>query len=398
MFFKKKKKVVKTRFDRIFLIVLDSVGIGEADDAEKFDSVGANTLKHTLECSMHNLKNLKNLGLYNLLDDADKDTETISYYCKAAEISNGKDTLTGHLEMMGVETKKPFNTYECFPDELINQLVSKSGRNVIGNCIASGTEIIQQLGDEHVKTGDIIVYTSADSVLQIAAHESVVPLNELYEICEMAREITKDEKYKIGRIIARPFTGSSGNYIRTGNRHDYALNPEDKTTLDELRRYGYEVISIGKIADIFNNCGITMSGPTRDNTDGIRKLLDITKKDFKGLCFTNLNDFDSKYGHRRDASGYADALKGFDEFIPHIIANLTERDLMIITADHGNDPTYKGTDHTREFVPVLIYSKQLKKTGRLENLTTFASIGYTIADNFKVPTPKIGQSFLDKLK
>jgi len=384
-------------FKRIFLIVMDSVGIGEAKDADKFDDLNTNTVLNIIKKTNVELPNLDKLGLHNLLYH--DNLETISYYTRGNEISNGKDTLTGHLEMMGVITKKPFKTFleTGFPKELIDELEEKTGRKVIGNIAASGTEIIKELGEEHMKTGALIVYTSADSVLQIAAHEEVVPLEELHKICEIARQITLKEEWKVGRIIARPFVGEVGNFTRTSNRHDYALDPASKTTLNYLSEEGYDVISIGKIADVFNNSGITESIKTKDNMDGIEKIREAIKKDFKGLCFANLNDFDSKYGHRRDVEGYSNALKELDDNIPSIIDNLRFDDLLIMTADHGNDPTYKGTDHTRETIPVLIYSKKFSETGYINELETFSDIGATISDNFNVEIP-YGKSFLKNLK
>ena len=400
MFFKKKKNNdVSKNFRRIFLIVLDSVGCGEASDAADFNDVGSHTLKHTMEANKeHQYKNLAKLGLHNLVYD--NTLPTMSYYTKANEISNGKDTLTGHLEMMGIHTVKPFKTFTetGFPEELINKLEKLTGRKIIGNCNASGTEIIERLGEEHMKTGAMIVYTSADSVLQIAAHEEVIPVKELHKICEIARKITLSEKWKVGRIIARPFIGTPGNFKRTSNRKDFALNPSNKTVLDYLKKARYDVISIGKIADIFNNCGITENIHIEDNTDGIRKIIRMLHRDFNGLCFANLNDFDSKYGHRRDVVGYGNALREVDEAIPHIISRITDKDLLIITADHGNDPTFKGTDHTREKTPVFIYSPRFKNPKRIEELKTFADLGATIADNFNLKSPLIGTSFLDKLK
>lgn len=393
-FGKKQKK-----FQRVFLIVLDSVGCGEADDAKRFDDIGAHTLKHVIESDKQKqYKNLNKLGLFNLVYDYG--FHTAGYYTKANEVSNGKDTLTGHLEMMGILTDKPFRTFTetGFPAELIKELEQRTGRKVIGNCNASGTEIIESLGKEHMETGSIIVYTSADSVLQIAAHESIVTLEELYNICKIAREITLDEKWKVGRVIARPFTGEPGNFTRTSNRKDYALDPAGKTVLDNLKSKKYDVISVGKIADIFNDCGITKRIHIDDNTDGIKQIIRLTHYSFNGLCFINLNDFDSKYGHRRNVDGYREALCEFDDAIPNIIAGLSEDDLLIITADHGNDPTFKGTDHTREKVPVFIYSPALKEGKRMPELKTFADIGATIADNFKVKKPLIGTSFFDKLK
>jgi len=384
-------------YKRIFLIVLDSVGIGNAKDANLFGDIGSNTLKHILEKTKIELKNLNKLGLNNLITGENIKSE--AYHAVAEEISNGKDTLTGHLELMGIKTEIPFKTFTetGFPIELIKELEEKTNRKVIGNCNASGTEIIERLGKEHMNTGSIIVYTSADSVLQIAAHEEIVSLDELYRICEIAREITLKEEYRVGRVIARPFIGTPGNFTRTSNRHDYALDPSGKTVLDSLKENKYDVISIGKIADIFNNNGITESIKTKDNMDGVDKLLDVMQKNFNGLCFANLNDFDSKYGHRRNVEGYGNALLEFDNRLPEILSNLNKDDLLIITADHGNDPTFKGTDHTRENVPVIIYNKKLTSPNKIENLKTFADIGASIADNFNVELPNIGNSFIKKI-
>ena len=373
------------KFNRIFLIVLDSLGIGEASDADKFNDLGSNTLGHILEKTGLEYPNLSKLGFLNLIG---KNYETNAVYAKAKPLSNGKDTLTGHLEMMGVHTVKPFKTFMndgCFPKDLIDELEKQTGRKIIGNCVASGTEIIKELGEEHMKTGSIIVYTSADSVLQIAAHEDIVPLEELYSICEKARNITLKDEWKVGRIIARPFIGTNkDNFVRVqGHRHDYALNPAHETVLDKLKNKGYDVISIGKISDIFNNCGVTSINKTNDNLDGINKILDTLDKDFTGLCFANLNDFDSKYGHRRDVVGYGNAIKEFDNYLPKIIDKMKENDLLIITADHGNDPTYRGTDHTRENVAVLNYHKNINNK-HLSDFNTFGCIGKTIAHNFNI--------------
>lgn len=383
-------------FKRIILIVLDSVGIGAAKDADKFNDLNTNTFGHTVE-GKEVLNNFKNFGYYNLLNNTND--KTIAYYTKATELSNGKDTLTGHLEMMGVVTKKPFKTFlNGFPDELIKEIEKLSGRKVIGNCNASGTEIIKELGERQMKTGELIVYTSADSVLQIAAHEEIIPLEELYDTCEKVRELTLKDEWKVGRIIARPYTGTNrDNFNRTPNRHDYALNPVKKTVLDNLKDNDYDVISIGKIADVFNNCGITNSIKTKDNLDGIKKIVETLKDNFNGLCFANLNDYDSKYGHRRDREGYYNALKEFDEKVNEILNYLQFDDLLIITADHGNDPTYIGTDHTRENIPVVFYSKKFIDTGRIDELETFADIGATIAANFEVKIP-YGKSILKDLK
>ena len=385
------------KYKRIFLIVLDSVGVNHASDSEKFGDLGANTLGHVIEKTNVNLPNLKRMGFINLA--LDKQDDVISYYAYGKEISNGKDTLTGHLEMMGIETKTPFKTFteSGFPDELIKEIERVTGRGVIGNKSASGTEIIKELGETHMKTGKIIVYTSADSVLQIACHEEIVPLTELYDICEKVRKITLRDEWKVGRIIARPFIGEVGNFTRTSNRHDYALDPSGKTCLDSLKEAGFSVISIGKISDIFNNCGITSSIKTKNNLDGIMKIIETLDNDFTGLCFANLNDFDSSFGHRRDAIGYAKALMEFDNYLPYILNKLRDDDLLILTADHGNDPTWIGTDHTRENIPVSVYNKKFVNKGKIDDLETFADIGKTIADNFNVNCP-LGTSFLKELK
>ena len=385
------------KYKRIFLIVLDSVGIGGAIDEKEFGDINVNTLLHTLEVTNGKLPHLEKMGLMNLINN--QDSESDSYYTRAICQSCGKDTLTGHLEMMGVLTTKPLKTFTetGFPKKLIQELEEKTGRKVIGNISASGTEIIEKLGKEHMETGAIIVYTSADSVLQIAAHEDIVPVNELYKICEIARNITLKDEWKVGRIIARPFIGQPGNFTRTANRHDYALDPPAKTTLDVLKENNLDVLAIGKISDIFNNCGITKSVKTKDNLDGILKIEEALKEDFTGLCFANLNDFDSKYGHRRNPSGYMNALLEVDNNIDNIKNNLKDDDLLIITADHGNDPTYQGSDHTRENTPVLIYNKNFKNPTRLPNLKTFADLGATIADNFNLSS-FLGTSFLESLK
>ncbi len=384
------------QFKRIFLLVMDSGGIGEAEDAKKYGDVGSNTIKHVIASSEVELPYLNWLGLGNLLGE---EHNTAGYYGILEEVSNGKDTLTGHLEMMGVKTKIPFKTFpNGFPVELLKEIETACKRKVIGNRAESGTEIIKQLGEQQMKTGSIIVYTSADSVLQIAAHEKTVPLEELYSICEKVRKITEKPEWRVGRVIARPFIGEPGNFKRTESRHDYALDPIKRTVLDELKDSGYEVIAIGKIADIFNSRGITVSTKTKNNKDGILKLLYAMDQDFNGLCFANLNDFDTLYGHRRDPIGYGRALKEFDDKIPKIVEKLREDDLLIITADHGNDPTYKGTDHTRENVPVLMYSKKMKYTGRIPEMNNFADIGASIAKNFDLDAPEIGKNIFDIFK
>ena len=314
------------------------------------------------------------------------------------EASVGKDTMTGHWEIMGLNITKPFKVYpDGFPDELIKALEEKTGRTVIGNKPASGTEILDELGQEHMETGAIIVYTSADPVLQIAAHEEIIPLEELYSICEIARELTLDPEYLVGRVIARPFKGQPGAFKRTTNRHDYALKPFERTVMNELKDANYDVIAIGKISDIFNNEGVTESLRTVDNMDGMDKLAQVVNKDFHGISFLNLVDFDALYGHRRDPIGYGEALEAFDARMPEVLDALTNEDLLIITADHGNDPTFPGSDHTREYVPLLAFSPRFAEGKELPLSETFADIGATIAKNFNVPMPKFGRSFLSHL-
>lgn len=386
------------KFKRIFLIVLDSLGIGEATDANEYDSVGSSTLKHINEKEKLFIPNLKKLGFLDTLNMSGNG-DVDAYYTIARPTNKGKDTLTGHYELMGLRFTSPFMSFtkNGFPEELIDELERRTRRKVIGNKAASGTEIIDELGERSMQYGAIIVYTSADSVLQIAAHEDVVPLSELYKICEIAREITKKPEWKVGRVIARPFIGKPGHFKRTPNRHDYALKPEHPTVLNFLKNKSYDVISIGKIYDIFDGEGITKKITTTDNNDGIDKLLDIMDKKFTGLCFVNLNDFDTLYGHRRDVNGYANAIEEFDVDVPMILNKLDNDDLLIIVADHGNDPTFKGTDHTRENIPVIIYSRVFKLPKQLPILNTFADVGATIADNFAVDKPEIGTSFLDKI-
>ncbi|MGK9488923.1 phosphopentomutase [Bacillus pumilus] len=390
------------QYKRIFLVVMDSVGIGEAPDAADFNDVGADTLGHIAE-KMNGLHmpNMAKLGLSHIkeIKGIPADEKPLAYYGKMKEASNGKDTMTGHWEIMGLYIDTPFKVFpDGFPDELLNELKEKTGRGIIGNKPASGTEILDELGEEHMKTGDLIVYTSADSVLQIAAHEEVVPLDELYRICEIARELTLDEKYMVGRIIARPFVGEPGAFVRTPNRHDYALKPFDRTVMNELKDDGLDVIAIGKISDIYDGEGITSSLRTKSNMDGMDKLVDTLKTDFTGLSFLNLVDFDALYGHRRDPEGYGKALEEFDARLPEVFDLLKEDDLLVITADHGNDPVHHGTDHTREYVPLIAYSKKHQGANELPTAKTFADLGATVADNFKSTMPKYGTSFLSKLK
>jgi len=386
------------KFKRVHLVVMDSVGIGEGKDAADFNDVGAHTLRHIAEHmnGLH-LPNLAKLGLSNIEEilGVPKAEKPLAYYTKLQELSVGKDTMTGHWEIMGLNIDQPFNVYpDGFPVELIHKIEELTGRRVVANKPASGTAIIDEYGEHQMKTGDLIVYTSADSVLQIAAHEHIIPLEELYKICEKIRELTKDPKYLIGRIIARPYIGEPGNFTRTSNRHDYALKPFNKTVMNSLEDGGYDVIAIGKIDDIFDGEGVTKSIRTKNNMDGMDKLLEVINSDFTGMSFLNLVDFDALYGHRRDPEGYGKALEAFDERLTEVFEAILEDDLLIITADHGNDPTFPGTDHTREYVPVLAYAKQLKGSGKLPENDTFADIGATIADNFGVEMPEYGESFL----
>lgn len=390
------------KFNRVFLIVMDSVGIGEAPDAKQFGDEGSHTLRHIAE-KMNGLKmpNMGELGLSHIdvIPGVEKAVKPQAYYTKMQESSNGKDTMTGHWEIMGLNIETPFRVFpDGFPEELITELEEKTGRKVIGNKPASGTGILDELGQEHMETGALIVYTSADSVIQIAAHEEIVPLDELYKICEIAREMTLREEYMLGRVIARPFLGEPGNFVRTANRHDYALKPYERTVMNELKDSGYDVLAIGKISDIYDGEGVTKSLRTISNMDGMDKLMETVRTDFTGLSFLNLVDFDAMYGHRRDPIGYGKALEEYDVRLAEVLNELKEDDLLIITADHGNDPVHHGTDHTREFVPLLVYSKKFTDPGELPLRKTFADIGATIAENFEVKMPKHGDSFLQSLK
>lgn len=388
-------------YKRIFLVVMDSVGIGEAPDAEQYDDKGADTLGHIAEHRGGlNMPNMGKLGLSNIreIKGIQKEDTPLAYYTKMQEASTGKDTMTGHWEIMGLHIDQPFRVFpDGFPQELIAELEEKTGRKIIANKPASGTAILDELGEEHMKTGALIVYTSADSVLQIAAHEDVVPLDELYKICEIARELTLDEKYMVGRVIARPFIGSPGKFERTSNRHDYALKPFGRTVMNELKDENFDVIAIGKISDIYDGEGVTKSLRTTSNMDGMDKLVETLHMDFEGLSFVNLVDFDAKFGHRRDPQGYGDALEEYDVRLAEVFEGLKDDDLLIITADHGNDPIHHGTDHTREYVPLLVYSKGMKKGEKLDVRQTFADIGATVADNFNIKLPEHGKSFLNEL-
>jgi len=388
-------------FKRVFLIVLDSVGIGELPDAKHYDDEGANTLGNIAKTlnGLH-IPQLEKFGIGNIapIKGVEKVNRPSAFYTKMAEASIGKDTMTGHWELMGLRIEKPFETFpNGFPKSLIEKIEQITNRKVIGNKVASGTAIIDELGAEHIRTGGIIVYTSADSVLQIAAHEKVVPLEELYEICAITRKLTLERPYMVGRVIARPFVGEVGSFIRTPNRHDYAVKPFQPTVLNYLKDNNYDVIGIGKIADIFDGEGITESIRTVNNDDGMDKLTEVVNRSFTGLAFLNLVDFDALYGHRRNPEGYGRALERFDQQLTTVLPKLTNDDLLIITADHGNDPTHHGTDHTREYVPLLIYTPRYSEGKELPVRSTFADVGATIAENFTVEKPPFGKSFLTSL-
>lgn len=387
------------RFNRIHLLILDSVGIGEAPDAAEFGDEGAHTLGNIAQTVGLNLPNFQQLGLGNIepIEGVPPTDHPTAYYTKLEEQSVGKDTMTGHWEIMGLQIDTPFRTYpDGFPDDLLDKIKEYTGRDIVANRPASGTQIIEEWGEHQMKTGDLIVYTSADPVLQIAAHEEVIPVKELYDICEYVRSITNEDPYMIGRIIARPYVGEPGHFTRTSNRKDYALNPFGQTTLDFLSEAGKDVIAVGKINDIFNGQGITEAIKTKNNDDGITKLLEVMKKDFTGLSFTNLVDFDSEYGHRRNPEGYRDALEHLDRRLPELMDSLREDDLLIITADHGTDPTHQGTDHTREYVPLLAISPAFEEAGEIRQ-GYFADTSQTISENFNVESTENGTSYLDQL-
>lgn len=394
------------RFKRIFVVVIDSMGIGEMADAKKYDDMGADTLGHISECAeTFHIPTLQKLGLVNLkhLKQVEPTKKPMAYYAALNEMSASKDTMTGHWEMMGLEVKTPFRTFteNGFPKELIEELERRTGHKVIGNKSASGTEILEELGEEEIATGHMIVYTSSDSVMQICGNEETFGLDELYRCCEIARELTMREEWKVGRVIARPYIGKKrGEFVRTSNRHDYALKPFSKTVLNALKNQGFDVISVGKIVDIFANEGITYAERSKSSVHGMEQTIELAKKDFHGLCFVNLVDFDTLWGHRRNPVGYREELEKFDVKLDLLMKQLSQDDLLIITADHGNDPTYKGTDHTREKVPFLAYSPAFEASGNLGEMDTFAIIGATIADNFGVALPEgcIGYSILEEMK
>ena len=393
-------------YKRIFVIVLDSLGIGAMPDSEKFGDKGVDTFGHILErMGTLDIPNLKKLGMLNLhlAGNMKAEENPIGRYMRLGEASNGKDTMTGHWEMMGIKTEKPFRTFTDtgFPPELIAELEKRCGKRVIGNKSASGTEILEELAEEEINTGAMIVYTSADSVLQICGNEETFDLQNLYRCCEIAREITLSrEEWRVGRVIARPYVGrKKGEFKRTSNRHDYALKPTGPTALNALKDAGFDVIGIGKINDIFCGEGITETYHSDSSVHGMEQTIDICGKDFKGLCFTNLVDFDALWGHRRNVEGYGREIEKFDKNLGVLMEKMRDDDLLILTADHGNDPTYTGTDHTREYTPFLAYSRKMASGGALEQADTFAVIGATIAENFgvKMPEGTIGTSLLSRL-
>lgn len=394
------------KYNRVFVIVMDSLGVGPMPDSPDFGDIDVNTLGHISEAvESFRIPNLQKLGMANIipLKQVPPVEKPLAYYTKLKEQSLGKDTMTGHWEMMGLKVTTPFQTFTetGFPPELIEELEKRTGRKVIGNKSASGTEILEELAEEEIATGHMIVYTSADSVLQICGNEETFGLEELYRCCEIAREITMKDEWKVGRVIARPYVGKKkGEFCRTSNRHDYALKPYGKTALDALKAAGLDVISIGKIKDIFDGEGITEAQKSKSSVHGMEQTIETAGKAFRGLCFVNLVDFDALWGHRRDPRGYAEEIERFDKKLGELLEVLREDDLLIITADHGNDPTYTGTDHTREKVPFLAYSKSMNGSGALPEADTFGVIGATVADNFgvKMPEGTIGESLLKQIR
>ena len=387
-------------FKRVFLLVLDSLGVGEAIDANVYNDNGANTLKHIMDNYDLFIPNLEKLGILNTINMSDRE-EVDAYYTIAKPTNIGKDSLTAHYELMGIRTTTPFKIFseKAFPRELLEKIEDVTGKRVIGNKVINGEKIINELGERHLSYGSLIIYTSNDSTLQVAAHEDVVPIPKLYQYCEKIRKITLDEQYRVARVIARPFTGKPGKFKFTQDRCDYAVKPPKRSVLNSLKDNNLSVISIGKINDIFDGEGITkIVKSSNNNVDTITKLTDIMDKKFTGLCFINLNDFDSLYAHNRDIEGYGKAIEEFDVEIPLILNKLENDDLLIITADHGNDPTFPGNSHTRENVPVIVYARRFLNPKKLEPLQTMADIGATIAENFGVEAPEIGTSFLEKLK
>lgn len=394
------------KYRRIFTIVIDSLGVGALSDASAYGDEGTDTLGHISQSvSELRIPNLQKLGIANLhpLKQVSAVERPMGYFMKMQEASVGKDTMTGHWEMMGLHITKPFRTFTetGFPRELIEELSRRTGRVIIGNKSASGTEILEELAEEEIARGHMIVYTSADSVLQICGNEETFGLEELYRCCEIARELTMKDEWKVGRVIARPYVGrKKGEFKRTSNRHDYALKPYGRTVLNALKDAGLDVISVGKIFDIFDGEGLTESNKSKSSVHGMEQTIELAGRAFEGLCFVNLVDFDALWGHRRNVQGYARELEKFDVKLGELLPLLKEDDLLILTADHGNDPTHTGTDHTREKVPFLAYSPSMQGSGKLEEVQTFAAVGATIAENFgvKMPEGTIGSSILSELR
>lgn len=391
------------KINRVVTLVLDSVGIGAMDDCEKFGDVNTvNTLGNISSTVGLDVPNLQELGLGNIapLKTVAPVSNPKAYYGKMKELSNGKDTMTGHWELMGLTCSEGFKNYveNGFPSELLEEFSRLTGRDVLCNQAGNGMMVIKEFYKEHLQTGAFIVYTSVDSTFQIAAHEDVIPLEELYQACKIARELTRDEKYNVARVIARPFIGEYENFSRTANRHDYALDPHGKTVLDSLKEADLESFAVGKITDIFNGRGVTGHVYNQNNMHGVDNMIEQIKLDYKGQLFVNLVDFDSLYGHPRDVVGYKNALEEFDARIPEILENLRDTDLLIITADHGNDPTYIGNDHTREHVPLLVYSKVATKTNEIPLRNTFEDIGETVCEIFNLDSTPNGTSILNDLK
>ncbi len=386
------------KFKRVFLIVLDSLGVGEAIDADAYGDKGANTLKSLIDKTDLFIPNLEKIGLLNTINMNDASSD--AYYTIARPMNKGKDTLSGHYELMGIENSIAYKTFNNggFPKELLEKIATTIQRPIIGNIVAPSQEIINKLGSREIETGALIIYTTADSNLEVAAHEDVIPLQTLYSYCEIIREITKKEEWRVGRVIARPFKTQDGKFVMTNDTRSWTLLPSNKSVLDTLKANNLQVISIGKVNDVFNGCGITKVIKSFSNDEGINKLLEIMDKNFEGLCFLNLSDFDTLYGHSRDVLGYKKSLEEFDVVVPMILNKLNIDDLLIITADHGCDPCFKGFNHTRENVPVLVYSRSFIEPKRLDILNTLADVGATILDNFELEKPWIGKSFKEKLK
>ncbi len=386
--------------NRVILFVLDSVGIGGLPDAEQFGDFNVNTLGNIAKSTDDfKIPNLKKMGIGNIegVDAIEADPSPIGAFGRSLEASNGKDTTTGHWEIAGLYIEHPFKTYpDGFPDHIIKAFEEQTGRKVIFNKPASGTVVLDEYGEEHMRTGNPIVYTSADSVFQIAAHEEIIPLEELYNMCQIARDMLRGDD-QVARVIARPFVGTPGNFQRTSNRRDYSLKPFDKTVLDFAKEAGLEVKAVGKIVDIYDGEGITEDVHTKDNMDGVDQTIRFMKEDFKGILFTNLVDFDAKFGHRRDVDGYRQALEEVDARFPEMMSLMKEDDLLIVLADHGNDPAYKGSDHTREYIPILLYGDQVKKGVDIGTRKTFADIAATISDILEIPATPFGTSFKNEI-